>query len=64
MCFYVRTKFQVSSVILTSLRQGVNLFPPPQDEPLKSPPRLGLIHISTYIDSNIYLHISINELHN
>ena len=37
---YLRTKFQVSSVILTSVRQGV--IPPLQNKPLKSPPRLGL----------------------
>ena len=41
---YLRTKFQVSSIILTSFRQGVNLpQPPPQNGPLKSPSRLGLI---------------------
>ena len=39
MCVYVRTKFEVSSIILTSFRRGN---PPPQNEPLKSPPRLGL----------------------
>ena len=39
---YLRTKFQVSSIILMSFRQGVILpLPPPQNEPLKSPPRLG-----------------------
>ena len=35
------TKFQVSSIILTSFRQGVILLPPP-NERLKSPPRLEL----------------------
>ena len=45
---YLRAKFEVSSIILTSFRQGVgvNFTPPPltspQSEPLKSPPRLGL----------------------
>ena len=39
---YIRAKFEVSSMILTSFRQGVILSPPPQNEPLKSPPRLGL----------------------
>ena len=39
---YIRTKFEVSSMILTSFRQGVILSPSPQNEPLKSPPRLGL----------------------
>ena len=48
MCVYLRTEFQVSRIILTSFRQGVILTPshPPsmQNEPLKSPPRLGLIY--------------------
>ena len=41
---YLRAKSEVSSIILTSFRQGVILPPPtpPQNEPLKSPPRLGL----------------------
>ena len=37
---YLCAKFEVSSVILTVL-DGV-ISPPPQNEPLKSPPRLGL----------------------
>ena len=44
MCVYLLTKFQAPSIILTSFRQGVTL-PPPlllKNEPLKSPPRLGL----------------------
>ena len=44
---YLRAKFEVSSIILTSFRQGGNFAPlpsPPQNEPLRSPPRLGLIH--------------------
>ena len=43
MSAYLRAKFQVSSITLTSFRQGVILPPPPpQNEPLKSPPSLGL----------------------
>ena len=47
MCVYLRTKFQVSSIIITSFRQGEGVIltaplPPPQNKPLKSPPRLGL----------------------
>ena len=45
MCMYLRAKFEVSSIILTSFRQGVSLHsphPPPQNEPIISPLRLGL----------------------
>ena len=51
MCVYFRTKFQISSTILTSFKQGggghkftpgTRPPPPPQNEPQKSPPRLGL----------------------
>ena len=37
---YLRAKFQVSSIILTSFRQGGHFTQ--KKEPLKSPPRLGL----------------------
>ena len=40
---YLRVKFQVSSIILTSFRRII--LPPPQNEPLESPPRLGLRYI-------------------
>ena len=38
MCVYLRAKFEVSSIILTSFRQGVILppSPQPQNKPLKS----------------------------
>ena len=44
---YLQTKFEVCSIILTSFRQGGGNFTPPpslppQNEPLNSPPRLGL----------------------
>ena len=40
---YLRTKFEVWSIILKSFRRVVILPPPPpQNEPLKSPTRLGL----------------------
>ena len=39
-CVYLRNKFQVSNIILTSLDRAGS--PPPQNKPLKSPPRLGL----------------------
>ena len=44
MGLYLRVKFEVPSIILTSFRQGGGNFtlPLPQNEPLKSPPRLGL----------------------
>ena len=45
---YLCVIFQVSSIILTCFRQGGgNLTPTqPQNEPLKSPPRLGLRKLS------------------
>ena len=48
MCVYLRAKFEVSSIILASFRQGaalgeIYLPPPSQSEPLKNPPRLGLM---------------------
>ena len=56
---YLRAKFEVSSIILTIFRQGVILRPsPPQNEPLKSPPRLGLtwkINFLFKCDLNSYL---------
>ena len=47
MCVYLRTKFQVASIILTSFRRGVISPPPPpppppQNESLKSLPRVRL----------------------
>ena len=43
-CVYLRTKFEVSNIILTSFRQGEGGSPPPppESESLKSPPRLEL----------------------
>ena len=53
MSVFLRAKFEFSIMILRSFRQGVggrvggNLppHPRPQNEPLKSPPRLGLRRI-------------------
>ena len=45
MGLHLRAKLEVSSVILTGFTQGVVILPPPppfQNEPLKSPRRLGL----------------------
>ena len=44
MCLYLRTKFEVCSIILTSFRQGWrgNFNPTTSKRTLKSPPRLGL----------------------
>ena len=47
MVVYLRAKFEVSSIILTGFRRGRGSFTPPpppprQNEPIKSPPRLGL----------------------
>ena len=59
---YLRTKFQVSSVILTSFRQGVNLppTPPPQNKPLKSPPRLVLKKRSVISQRRCFAYINVN----
>ena len=46
---YLRAKFEISSIVLTGFRKdwgrGGNScpLPQPQNEPLKSPPRLGLM---------------------
>ena len=47
MSVYLRAKFEVSRIIVMSFRHDVGNFtlPPPQNEPLKNLPRLGL---STY----------------
>ena len=50
MCVYVRTKFQVSSIILTSFKQVV-IFLLPQNKPLKSSQRLGLKRLFKKIKS-------------
>ena len=59
---YLRTKFHVSSIILTGFRQGVVLPPPTQRGPLKSPPRLRLkpnvIYRSIVIAINKFGHIN------
>ena len=40
---YLRGKYEVSGIILTGFRQGVILTPPPpQNEPPKTPTRVGL----------------------
>ena len=54
---YLHAKFEDSSIILTSFRQGVilplsPLPPPPQNKPLKSPPKLGLKGMSRLFRSN------------
>ena len=55
---YLRAKLQVSSIILTSFRQGVIL--PSlslQNEPLKNPHRLGL----KVFDKTMRIHMSTNR---
>ena len=56
MGLYLRAKFEVSSIILTGFRWGA-VNSPPQNEPLKSPPRLGLklVIISEYQNIGIFL---------
>ena len=56
MYVYLLNKFKVSSIILTSFSFRVIYLPPsrppyiPQNEPLKSPPGLGLINTCKYIN--------------
>ena len=48
MCVYVRAKFEVSSIILTSFRQGVILPPPlpPQNaNPPKNPTQIRVKYV-------------------
>ena len=60
MCVYVRTKFQVSSIILTSFREGEFYHPPPphppppQNGPLRSPSGLGLKAYFWYLNTLFY----------
>ena len=62
MCVYLRTKFKVSTIILTSFRQGVILHsPPPQYELLKSPPRLGLRISSVNVNKSVVFLQSLRE---
>ena len=46
MCVYLRAKFEVSSTIITSFRQGV-----PQNGPPKSPPRLVIYDKESFLYS-------------
>ena len=55
---YLRAKFEVSSITLIGLRQGEGVIlppPPPQNEPLKSPPRLELncIELQKYLRKKV-----------
>ena len=49
---YLRSNFEVSRIILTSLRQGEVIFPPakPQNEPVKSTPRLELSSLKSKVN--------------
>ena len=60
MGLYLRAKFQVSSIILTSFRQGVILPPsppppPPQNKPHKKPTQLrdNVQHPNKYLKSKL-----------
>ena len=50
-CVYLPTTFQVSSIILTSFRQGAlyTPLPPTANKSRKSPPRRGLKNCKTYL---------------
>ena len=67
MCVYLRTKFKVSSIILTSFRQWSNFTSPLQNKPLKSLPRLGTKtdpHIAVKIFERSNLPFSVHFLMN
>ena len=55
---YLRAKFEVSSIILTSFRQGESPPPPTQNAPLKIPPRSGL----TQFQFKLHQPVCIKEL--
>ena len=48
MCVYLRSKFQASSIILTSFRQGGAILSSHRQTRLKNPPRLGLQQIKWF----------------
>ena len=67
MCVYLLSKFEVSSVILASFRkEGVISLslPPPQNEPLKSQPGLGLkkIEMSCILEKTLVFSIICSKL--
>ena len=64
MCAYLRTKLQVSGTILTSFRQEVVSLPPPENERLKTPTRLGLnklVHSQSFLYLKIHLEIRFDK---
>ena len=65
---YLCAKFEVSSIILTGFRQGLIPPPPPQNEPLKSPLRLGLKKVledqKKITDRLVYFQLSLQYLRN
>ena len=63
MSVYLRVKFQVSGITLTSFRQGGNFTPPPfpprttsKQKPLKIPSRLGLIQVDVDLFVSRFCH--------
>ena len=68
MCVYVRTKFQISSVILTSFRRGIILPTPPHPyPPLKTPDQIK-VNLKTITNKcslsfkyNLFAHKSVNR---
>ena len=68
MCVYVRTKFQISSVILTSFRRGIILPTPPHPyPPLKTPDQIK-VNLKTITNKcslsfkyNLFAHKSVSR---
>ena len=52
MCVYLHTKFQVSSVILISFRQGGLFYPPPT--PKQNPKKPTLIRVKIRYPKTLY----------
>ena len=55
MGLYLRAKFNASSIVLTSLRQGVDFYHPTSKQTLKNPPKLGLNGFGLKIFRNLMI---------
>ena len=58
---YLRAKVLVSSIILTSIRQGVILRPPTSKQTSKNPPRLGLMEHFIFCEVWMSIFLKVNS---